>query len=130
MDTSKTNYILGDFLIRIKNAQMAKNKEITIKNTKVLLAISNCLKKASFLDKVEVGKDGDLVVSLAYVRKEAKLQDLKLISKPGLRVYITVDELLARRKPGSLIVSTSKGIVIDKEAIKLGLGGELIAEII
>ncbi len=124
-----TNYSIGDFLTRIKNAAMAKRVEVVVKKTKLAYAVSLVLKKEGFLRDVEV-VEGDLKVSLAYSHKEPVLMGLKLVSKPGLRVYKGVDQMGKRRILSSiLIVSTPKGVVSSKEAIKLGTGGEVIVEV-
>jgi small subunit ribosomal protein S8 len=123
-----TNYPVGDFLIRIKNAAMAGNKEVVTPNTKLINAVAGALLKAGFLQEVKV--DGnDLVVNLAYRSKRPVIMDVKLVSKPGLRVYISWDELDKSRGPQSLLVSTPKGIMFAKDAIAIKQGGELIAEI-
>lgn len=124
-----TNYSIGDFLTRIKNAAMAKHQEVVVKNTKLAYAVSKVLQKEGFLRDVEVN-EGNLKVSLAYSHKEPVLMGLKLVSKPGLRVYKGVDAMGKRRILSSiLIVSTPKGVVSSKEALKLGTGGEVIVEV-
>lgn len=124
----RVNYPLGDFLIRIKNASRAKNKNIDFFSTKVVKAVAISLKKQGILDSVEE-KNGKITVGLAYKRKEPVLIDLKLISKPGLRVYMGVEELEKIKGPSIFLVSTPKGILSTKEVIKKRLGGEVIVEI-
>jgi len=125
-----TNYPLGDFLIQIKNAGMAGKKEITLKTSKLINAVAEVLKKENILDKVNV-KDDMLTVTLAQHNKEAMLLDLKLISKPGLRKYMGVDELKTRRRRGAsfIILSTPQGIKTSEECLKEKTGGEALAEI-
>lgn len=118
-----------DFLIRIKNAAMAGNKEVEVKLTKHLLNIAMALKKMGFLD--EVKKSGEkLTVALTFKNKKPMLQDVKLVSKPGLRVYKAVWELETHKRPSVFLISTPKGIITHKEAIKQRVGGEVIAEIL
>lgn len=122
------NYSIGDFLIRIKNAALAGNKEIGVDNTKFIENIAKVLKKEGILTEVKK-KDGKLTVKLAYRKKEPVLIDLKLVSKPGLRIYMGADELSAIRGPSFFILSTSKGPMTSREAIKKRMGGEVIVEI-
>ena len=123
-----TNYAVGDFLIRIKNVAMAKNKEVVVKSDKKLVAVSEALKKMGFIDSIKNEK-GNLTVTLTFKNKKPRLMDLKLISKPGLRVYMGVDELEKKKSPSVLLVSTPKGMVSSLKAIKDRVGGEVIAEI-
>lgn len=121
-------YPLGDFLIRIKNAAMAGKKDVCVQNTKLILAVANSLKKEGYLEEVKI-ENGQLNIRLAYRKKQPVILDVKLVSTPGLRVYISSDDLSKRRGPQAVVVSTSKGIMFAKDAIKNNLGGELIAEI-
>jgi small subunit ribosomal protein S8 len=123
-----TNYPLGDFLIRIKNAVMAGQKDVVFPVSKKAKAVALVLKKLGYLDEVSSTKD-ELKISLAIRRKEPILIDLKLVSKPGLRIYKSADDLKARRGISILILSTSRGMMSSKEAIKEGVGGEAIVEI-
>lgn len=123
-----TNYPLGDYLIRLKNSARAERKEVSVPKTKLLVAVSEVLKKAGYLSEVEV-KDSDLLVKLAYRSKKPVLMNVKLISKLGLRIYQNVDEIAGHRGISILIVSTPKGIMTSKDAVKNKLGGEIIAEI-
>lgn len=122
------NYHAGDFLIRLKNAMLAGRKSVTMPTSKFVLNIAKILQQQGFLDKIE-NKDGLLTVTLAYRKKEPVLLDVKIISRPGLRVYKTLDQLRKKKGASIYILSTPKGVLSDKDAIKLGSGGELIAEI-
>src|SRR5258706_11773453 len=125
---TRTNYSIGDFLIRIKNAGMAGNKEVTaVANTKVT-ALAETLKKMRVLDTVAV-KDGIITATLAFQNKKPTLMDLRLVSKPGLRIYMTISDIEAKRGPSTYVISTPKGILSSKDAKKLRVGGEVIAEI-
>jgi len=122
------NYPIGDFLIKIKNASLGGKREIVTKNTKLIEAVAKSLKARGYL--TEVKKDGQkLIVKIAYMKKRPVLLDIKLISKPGLRVYWGVDELEKKKGPSSFIFSTPKGIIFSDEAIKKRIGGEVIAEV-
>jgi small subunit ribosomal protein S8 len=123
-----TNYIIGDFLIRVKNAAMAKNKSFSIKSNKQIIALAEALKKTHFLDSVKVEKDV-LTISLAFKDKKPQIMDIKLISKPGLRIYLGADEIAKKRGPSIYLVSTPKGVISSLQAVKERVGGEVIAEI-
>lgn len=125
---SVTNYPIGDFLIRVKNTAMARGREVSANNTKLIKAVAQALKKEGFLEEVSE-ENGKIVVILAYRRKEPVIMDLKIISRPGIRVYASVDDLEKKRGPSLYILSTSSGIKSSKEAIKLRKGGEIITEI-
>ncbi len=124
-----TNYPIGDFLIRIKNAGLARRREVVMQETKLVKSVAEALKKEGYLLEV-TENDGELVAKLAYRRKEPVLLDLKLISKPGLRIYMGVDELEKIKKPSMLILSTPQGIMSSKDAIKKRVGGEVLVEIL
>ena len=124
-----TNYPVGDFLIRVKNAALGRNKVVAFPKTKMVVSLAQALKKEGFLDEVKVAKS-ELSVTLTYQKKEPVLLDIKLISKPGLRVYMNANELAKIRKPSIVLVSTPKGILNAKLAAKQRLGGEIIAEVL
>lgn len=123
-----TNYPVGDFLIQIKNAAMARNREVSVPETKLVKTVANVLKKQGLLDEIRKDKN-NITVRLAYKKKEPVLLGLKLISKPGLRVYWDVDQLEKTKGPSMFLISTSVGILSSKDAIKKRVGGEVIVEI-
>lgn len=126
---TKIDYPVGDFLIRIKNAARAHKRELVVSKTKAIKAVANTLKKEGILENVSE-KKGELIVRLAFRRKEPVLLDLKLVSTPGLRIYMGVEELEKIKKPSILILSTSKGVMSSREALKMRLGGEVIGEVL
>jgi small subunit ribosomal protein S8 len=128
MKNTFSNYSVGDFLVRVKNAAMAGNKTVSYKAQKQIVAVAAALKKSGFLDEVKNEK-GILRVSLTFKNKKAVMTDLKLVTKPGLRVYMGVAEIEKRRGPRIYIITTPKGIISSREAIKIRTGGEVIAEI-
>ena len=123
-----TNFLTGDFLIRVKNTAMAKNKTLTIKSSKQILALAEALKKTGFLDGIKNEK-GMLTLSLTFKDKRPRLMDVKLISKPGLRIYQGVDEIEKKKSPSIMLISTPKGVISNLQAVKERVGGEVIAEI-
>ena len=124
-----TTYPLGDFLIRIKNSVMAGNKILEAPSTKVIHEVAKTMKKMGYLVDV-TKKDDVLSIALAYSNKKPVIMDLKLISRPGYRRYISVGELESFRGPEKYILSTPKGILSSSEAIKTRSGGELIVKIL
>lgn len=123
-----TNYSLGDYLIRVKNASMVGQKSVTVQNLKLIASVAAVLKKEGYLS--EVFKKDDLLTSeLAFISKAPVLTNLKLVSKPGLRIYISARSLSQRRSPSWLILSTSKGMLSSRAALKQNTGGEIIAEV-
>ena len=123
-----TNYQVGDFLIRVKNAANAGLKNVEMKSTNHIKAVADALQKTGFLSEVSE-ENGLLIASLTMKSKKPVLEDLKVISKPGLRVYADTKILEKRRSPSILLLSTSKGIVSSKEALKERIGGEVIVEV-
>lgn len=124
-----TNYPLGDFLIRIKNQALARGVEVSVPKTKIIFAVANTLVELGVLREV-VEENGKIIARLAYRKKEPVLMNLKLVSKPGLRIYASVDELKKLKGPKVYILSTPKGIMNSRQAMKEKIGGEVIAEII
>ncbi|HET7099273.1 MAG TPA: 30S ribosomal protein S8 [Patescibacteria group bacterium] len=123
------NYAVGDFLIKLKNASMAKNKLVVVPANKEIVAIAEALKKLGFLDTIKK-EENILSITLAFRNKRPVIINIKLVSKPGLRIYLGVDEIEAKKGPSIFLISTPKGIMSSLEAIKLRVGGEVIAEIL
>jgi len=122
------NYPLGDFLIRVKNAAMAGAKDFSVPSTKLVYEVAKVLKKNGILSEVKK-KENILDLRIAYHKKEPVLVNMKLVSKPGLRVYKNVDELQKHKGVSYFILTTSQGIMTSKDALKEGIGGEAIVEI-
>jgi small subunit ribosomal protein S8 len=128
MTNTFSNYSVGDFLIRIKNTAMAKNKSLEYKAEKQIVAIADALKKLGFLETVKKEKD-ILTVTLAFKNKKPVIMNIKLISKPGLRVYMGADEIDKKKGPSTYLITSPKGIISSKDAVKGRVGGEVIAQI-
>jgi len=120
---------IADLLTRIRNALLAKHKEVEIPKSKMKAAILDILKKEGFIqDYKEDGKN--LTVVLKYYQGNPVIKGLKKISRPSRRVYVGVDEIpIVRNGLGIAILSTSKGVLEGKEAREQNIGGELICEI-
>ncbi|MBR5429473.1 MAG: 30S ribosomal protein S8 [Firmicutes bacterium] len=121
---------IADFLTRIRNANMVFMDKVEIPASKTKLALANILKDEGFIKDVEYiedGKQGVIRVYLKYADKQRVISGLKRISRPGLRVYAKKDELpKVLGGLGIAIVSTSSGLMTDKNARKQGLGGEVL----
>ena len=122
---------IADFLTRIRNANMVYMDKVEIPASKTKKGLAEILKEEGFVKDVEYiedGKQGVIRVYLKYgANREKVINGLKRISKPGLRVYAGKDELpKVLGGLGIAIISTSKGLMIDKKARKEGLGGEVI----
>lgn len=124
-----TNYPVADLLIRLKNAAMAGRKVVSIDKTKLILAVAKTLKKERFLESVEE-KEGKVIATLSMFSKKPVLSDVTIVSRPGLRIYMSVEEMEKRRSPEILILTTPNGIMSDRTAIKQRVGGEVIARIL
>ena len=130
-----TNDPISDMLTRIRNANTAKHDTVDIPVSKIKLSIADILAKEGYIEKYELvdnGKFQDIRVTLKYGadKNEKIITGLKRISKPGLRIYAGAEEL--PRVLGGLgvaIISTNHGVITDKEARKLGVGGEVLAYI-
>lgn len=120
---------VGDFLARTRNAVLARHREVRAPYSKLREDIAQVLKKEGYIEKVKKGKN-ELVVTLAYKRRQPLITGLRNVSRPGLRVYRKVKDL---RQPlggaGVAIVSTPQGVMSSREAKKKGLGGEVLGEV-
>jgi small subunit ribosomal protein S8 len=121
---------IADLLIRIKNASLVGKSEVTTSYSKMKKAILDILKGEGFLANVEVVSEEEKQ-SLKIVISDKKVPThIKQISKSGRRVYAKSKEIpKPLRGLGTVIISTSNGVITGREAIKKGLGGELICEI-
>lgn len=124
---------IADMLTRIRNANQMRYKEVEVPASKMKKEIARILKSEGFIVDYKVKKNNIqdiLVLSLKYVDKERVITGLKRISKPGLRVYVKAEEVpTVLNGLGIAIISTSKGVMTDKEARANSLGGEVLAYI-
>ena len=125
---------IADMLTRIRNANMAKFKTVDIPASNMKRAIAEILFNEGYIKAFEEIKNenqGIIRISLKYIDKDKRvIAGLKRISKPGLRIYAPKDRLpRVLNGLGIALISTSKGIITDKQARELGLGGEVLAYI-
>ena len=124
---------IADMLTRIRNANTAKHDTVDVPASKIKVAIADILVKEGYVAKYDIVEDGNfknIRITLKYGadKNEKIITGLKRISKPGLRIYAGKDEL--PRVLGGLgiaILSTNQGVITDKEARKLQVGGEVLA---
>lgn len=122
---------IADLLTRVRNANSVRHEVVEVPSSSVKKAIVNILLQEGYLKGVEEYNDGVVPMmrlTLKYgANNERVITGLKIISKPGLRVYCKKDEVpRVLNGLGIALISTSKGLVVDREARKLGLGGEVI----
>ena len=124
---------IADMLTRIRNANQMRYEEVTVPASNIKKEIARILKEEGFIKDYKIESDdaqGTIVLTLKYNKKERVITGLKRISKPGLRVYAKNDEVpKVLNGLGIAIISTSKGIMTDKEARKENIGGEVLAYI-
>lgn len=126
------NDSISDMIVRIKNANARKHPTVSMPHSKLKMKILAIIKNEGYITKFdEVVLDNnkkEIVVTLKYKGNERVITDIKRISKPGLRVYVPVDQVPTVQSGfGIAIISTSKGLLTDKEARKENVGGEVIA---
>ena len=123
---------IADMLTRIRNANTAKHDTVDIPASKMKLAIANILVDEGYIAKYDLVEDGafktiHITLKDGADKNEKVISGLKRISKPGLRVYANTEDIpKVLGGLGTAIISTNKGVVTDKEARKLGVGGEVL----
>lgn len=121
---------IADMLTRIRNANQRLHKSVKMPSSKMKVRIAEILKEEGYVEDFKVSGDikKDLTLTLKYKGKTKVISGLKRISKPGLRVYVTVEEVpQVLNGMGIAIISTNQGIMTDKAAKQAHLGGEVIA---
>ena len=124
---------IADMLTRIRNANTAKHDTVDVPSSKIKVAIADILVNEGFIEKYDIVEDGNfktIHITLKYGvdKNEKVITGIKRISKPGLRVYAGKENLpTVLGGLGIAILSTNQGIITDKEARKLQVGGEVLA---
>lgn len=124
--------VIADMLTRIRNANSAKHETVDVPASNMKKAIADILKEEGYIagyQIIEDGKQGVIRITLKYGRgKQKVIQGLRRVSKPGLRIYSNCEDMpKVMNGLGIAIVSTSKGIMTDKKARELNVGGEVLA---
>ena len=123
---------IADMLTRIRNANTAKHDTVDVPASKMKIAIADILLNEGYITKYDIVEDGNfktIRITLKYGadKNEKVISGLKRISKPGLRVYANSEELpRVLGGLGTAIISTNQGVITDKEARKLHIGGEVL----
>ena len=124
---------IADMLTRIRNANTAKHDTVDVPSSKMKVAIAGILVDEGYIEKYDLVDEGNfqtIHITMKYdgVKKDKIISGIKRISKPGLRIYAGKDEVPSVLGGlGIAILSTNKGIITDKEARKLQVGGEVLA---
>jgi small subunit ribosomal protein S8 len=123
---------IADMLTRIRNANQMRDKEVEVPASNLKIEIAKILKEEGFVNDYKIKKNNVqniIVLNLKYTDNKVRvITGLKKISKPGLRVYVKADEVpKVLNGLGIAIISTSKGVMTDKKARELSLGGEVLA---
>ena len=124
---------IADMLTRIRNANTAKHDTVDVPSSKMKLAIADILVKEGFIKKYDVVEDGNfktIRITLKYGKdkNEKIISGIKRISKPGVRIYANKEDMpKVLGGLGVAIISTNQGVITDKQARELGVGGEVLA---
>jgi small subunit ribosomal protein S8 len=125
---------IADMLTRIRNASSARHEKVVVPRSRLKIRIAEVLKEEGFIRDFVVHEDGPqgaITILLKYsADREPAISDIKRISKPGLRRYVATDSIpRILNGMGVAILSTSKGVLVDREARKQKVGGELICTV-
>ncbi len=125
---------LGDMLTRLRNAQMRRKRTVSSPSSKLRVAVLEALKSEGYIRGFKVGKDErgfpQVEVELRYHRGTPTIREIRRVSRPGRRVYAGADGLpRVRSGLGVAIVSTSRGVMSDREAVKARIGGEVLCTV-
>lgn len=130
---TSTDFI-ADFLTQVRNASRAGKDKVTTRSSKLAVRIAEILKEEGFIDQYKFFSEGNkrlIRIHLKYLRgRQPAIQGLQRVSKPGRRIYVGCEEI--PRVVGGLgisVVSTSRGVLVDREAKKARVGGELICKV-
>lgn len=128
------NHRVSDLIIRIKNATRAKRREVVLDNLKINKAICKVLVTEGFLEGFEAGIKDDrkvIIAKIKYDKRVPNFTDVLVVSKPSLRKYASASEIpgIQRKGKHTIILSTNKGIMTGREAIKRNMGGEILFRI-
>lgn len=124
---------IADMFTRIRNGQSSGKENILMPASNLKVAIAEVLKEEGFIDDFKVNQEANnkrsLALTLKYFQGKPVIETIRRVSRPGLRIYKSVSELPKVMGFGIAIISTSKGVMSDKRARKLGEGGEIIGEV-
>ncbi|WP_292994897.1 30S ribosomal protein S8 [Nitrosomonas sp.] len=125
---------IADMLTRIRNAQLAKKRSVKMPSSNIKLSIADVLKDEGYINDFSVVRDNSkntLEILLKYYSGDPVIEQIKRISKPGLRIYKSSKNLPdIMNGLGIAIVSTSKGVMTERKARAVGIGGELLCTVV
>lgn len=124
---------IADLLTRIRNAQVAHLPKVTCPSSKTKVAVCRVLEEEGYIQGFGVTQDGQkstLTIELKYFQGAPVIEEIKRVSRPGLRQYRGKDELPSNRAGlGTVIVSTNQGVMTDRKARAAGIGGEVLCTV-
>ena len=124
---------IADYLTRIRNAGIAGHKTVLIPSSKLKVAITEILKDQGYIadfEEIQGDVQAELKITLRYFEGKSAIKEITRISKPGRRVYVSADQLpRIKNGLGTAIISTSKGVMNDKQARKFNVGGEFVCSL-
>ena len=124
---------IADYLTRIRNAGNAGHKTVLIPSSKLKLAITDILKDQGYIadfEEIKGDVQSEIKITLRYFKGKSAIKEVTRISKPGRRVYVAADKLpRIKNGLGTAIISTSKGVMNDKQARKYNVGGEFVCSL-
>lgn len=124
---------ISDFLTRIRNAAKAQHRTVDIPRSNMKVALAKILKDQGYITEYEDVKDdvqGVVRITLRYFNRKPAIYEIKRVSKPGRRLYVNTDNIpRVKNGLGIAIISTSKGVMTDKDARRYNVGGEFLCTI-
>lgn len=124
---------ISDMLTRIRNAQKSGKKDVLMQHSKLKLAVAQILNKKKYLGDVSIYSEGNkkyLKIQLRYENDVPAISNIKRISRQGQRIYVSRENIpVVKNGYGIAIISTSKGVMTDREAKQASVGGEIICEV-
>jgi len=124
--------LIADSIARIKNRYMRQHKDVELKYSSKIVNILKCLKTDGYIYDYKVDSKDNLpiiIVNLKYHHKKSAIQEIKIVSKPGCRIYRNVDQLEKIKGYETYVVSTPKGVMNHRDAIKNNVGGEVFCKV-
>jgi small subunit ribosomal protein S8 len=122
---------IADMLTRIRNAQLARHRRVDMPTSKLKVEVARLLKENHYIHDYKLLEDGEhpvLRLYLKYYQEKPVIRELRRVSKPGLRQYVGVEDIpRVRNGLGMALLSTSRGVMTDREARAAKVGGELLA---
>lgn len=128
------NDLISDLIARIRNAQRVNKSVVSCLHSNLSCALLDVLREEGYIRgyKISSEREGveNIIVELKYFEGKPAIQEIKRLSKPGLRSYVSIKDLKKMRNPlGLIVLSTSKGVLSDEQAFEMKAGGELLCSV-